>query len=708
MPMRGMDSLARDRGMGGRDRAGPGDLRLRAGFVSFGFGLVLYLFVQIGLVAGPILTRPVPPGTTDAYVYIAKAQQILGCFRQRCPALSDLRVQVVIPKGAAAKTAKRRSLAYQRELYQYHLAHSALLVGLKSLGLGWEAALNTVSIAGAVIIAFGLAWLLYGVFGAGPAGLALAILAFAIYPGYHGLHWVVPSNIAFGIGLLALAGVVSRPRWLHWALPFAVLAMVWMHPAGRIYALAALALYGGLVFRTEPRRWVTLAWSLAALASPLLVGALVERPSMSFAGLEGVAGWGFLEGVVKNARAALWAVYPWLYERGGFAILGLAAVGLWMIEPARAAGLRLLFALCACLSAASLLYVLPNYPAELFHRLWVLFAAVATGTASYALWTGTARLFAAFSGDRPPGRGPARRYVLLARLGAGGAIALVSLYIGIGSMVNGSRAALAKVQHMIVWGSMPLDRGQPGRVLAGLGARARVAYLDELSFVFYASRGGLRHGAVFGPAVEGTRLADRYYRAGGRVTLAVKALKDFYGLLPLRGERPIVVRSARPVDWSLARIKLRAPVKPVTLRVRLAGPEGRVATITVAADSTRWHALGLPKGSYATAIAIIRGDGQTLASIEGLRLAPTDRRTWPWDRGIEILRWNVSAGLAAALRGPAKPAKAKQKIVFRHRFLSADLVPKGCRNLGIIEDYGATVASRVSCGGPKKKTTRQR
>ena len=126
--------------------------------------------------------------------------------------------------------------------------------------------------------------------------------------------------------------------------------------------------------------------------------------------------------------------------------------------------------------------------------------------------------------------------------------------------------------------------------------------------------------------------------------------------------------------------------------------------ISFPAGATGWHALGLPKGSYSTAIAIVRGSGETAASIEGLRLAPTDRHTWPWDRGIKIVRWNVTAGLPAALRGPAGPAKSKQKTVFRHRFVSTDLVPAGCRNLGIIEDYGATVVSRVSCTGPAKKT----
>ena len=50
-------------------------------------GFALYVFVQVGLVFGPIIARPVPPGTTDAYVYIAKAEQLRVCLRQRCPAV---------------------------------------------------------------------------------------------------------------------------------------------------------------------------------------------------------------------------------------------------------------------------------------------------------------------------------------------------------------------------------------------------------------------------------------------------------------------------------------------------------------------------------------------------------------------------------------------------------------------------------------------
>ena len=165
----------------------------------------------------------------------------------------------------------------------------------------------------------------------------------------------------------------------------------------------------------------------------------------------------------------------------------------------------------------------------------------------------------------------------------------------------------------------------------------------------------------------------------------------------------MVVRSAAALDWSRARIKIRAPAAPMTLRLRLAGPGARTAVISVRAGAGGWYALGLAKGSYSTAIAIVRESGRRMASIEGLRLTPTDRRVWPWDRGIGIVRWNVGAGLAKALRGPARPAKSKRKTVFTHRFVSADLVPEGCRNLGVIEDYGATVASRVSCTEPAGK-----
>ncbi len=374
----------------------------------------------------------------------------------------------------------------------------------------------------------------------------------------------------------------------------------------------------------------------------------------------------------------------------------------------RSGPIRLLLVLSAGLLAASLLYVLPNYPAELFHRVWILFAVVATGTASYALWSGAGRLFAHFVGDVNDRQVGKARYARLARFVAAGLLAVVALYIGIGTVFNGSREVLAKARYMTSWGAIPMDRGQPARILAGLRAGERVAYQDELSLVFYASRGGLDHGAVYGPAVEDSPLAAIYYRAGGRVTRAVKALENFYGVLQLQSERPVVIRSKRPVDWSRVRINVEARKEPLTLRIRLAGPEPRESTISIPSGAAGWYALGLPKGWRSSAIAIVRGGGQSKGSIRGLRLAPTDRLAWPWDAGIRIMRWRVAASLAQALGGPARPAKSKQKTVYRYRFVSADLAPAGCRNLGVIEDYGATVASRVSCGESNKKAAAAR
>jgi hypothetical protein len=681
--------------------------------VLLALGFALYVFVQVGLVFGPIIARPVPPGTTDAYVYIAKAEQLRVCPLQDCPALVDLRAQVGREKDLPSQIARQRGLAHQRGLLQYHLVHSGLLAGLHWAGIGYELALNGLSVAGAVLVACAIAWLLTAAFGAGPAGLALALLAFAVYPGYHGLHWMVPSTMALGIGLLAWAAVLARPRGLSLILPLLVLLAAWTHPMGIVYGAAALVLHALLVPRRSPRGWIVLAIGAVAALSPLIAGFVVDRPSLSFRGLHAEAGWDFVDGVEKNLRAAWWAVRPWLNERGGGAILALAVLGLTLAVSARRRAVYALAAVVTGLLAASLIYVLPRYPGEIFHRVFVPFAIVVTGIAAFAVWRSVALFVAPRGPDDRHGIGAAMRSAagLSARIVAVALVAAAMVLSALGSFVNGSRAALGKARYMTAWGIMPLDRGQPARVLAALPKDARIAYYDDLSFYFYASRGGLAYGAVFGPAVAGTALEGRYYNAEGRVALSVRARDGFYGYVALRAHQPVVIRAARPIDWSAVRLDLWARGAAPVLEVRLLG-DARSPPVTVRLSGAQrgWTALGLPAGATAEAVIVTRRDGGPLAWIQGLRLAPGAGTAWPWDAGVTILQWTLPATVervAARLRREgAWPGRSKTVTV--HRFETAMLTPPGCRHLGIVADFGATVASRIACGpAPAERPARR-
>ena len=676
-------------------------------------GFALYVFVQVGLVFGPIIARPVPPGTTDAYVYIAKAEQLRVCLRQRCPALADLRAQVGRGPSLPDHVARQRGLADQRGLLQYHLTHSALLYALHLAGMGYELAVNVLSVGGAVMIACAIAWLLTTAFGAGPAGLALALLAFAVYPGYHGLHWIVPSSMALGFGLLSWAAVLARLRGLALILPLLILAAAWSHPIGSIYGAAALALYVVLFPWRSPRSWAAFTLGIVAAASPIIVAQFIERPSLSFQGLHAKEGWDFVAGVEKNLNAAWWAVRPWLNERGGAAVLALAAVGLVIAGPSRRRAIRALAMVVVGLAAASLLYVLPRYPGELFHRVFVPFTIVATGIAAFAVWRSVELFVAPRDPAERSGFGAAMRSAagLSVRIVAIAVVAMAGVLGAFGSFANGSRATLAKARYMTAWGIMPLDRGQPKRVLATLAKNVRIAYFDDLSFYFYASNGGLAHGAVFDPAVAGTALAARYYGADGRMALSVRARDGFYGYVALRARQPVVIRSARPIDWSQLRLNLsvRGPAVALDLRL-LDGASTPRATARLTAGKSGWSALGFAAGTKGSTLVITRRDGGTLAWVQGVRTAPAAKKTWPWDAGVTILQWKLPTpekNVIAQLRQDGDwPGQSKS--VAYHRFETAALTPPGCVHRGIVADFGATVASRIACGAvPAAKRVRR-
>jgi len=678
-------------------------LTTRPSALLLAVGFALYVFVQVGLVLGPIVARPVPPGTTDAYVYIAKAEQLRVCFFQQCPALSDLRAQLgreaKLPDGAM----RRRDLAHQRALLQYHLVHSGLLYSLRSAGLSYELALNALSVASAVLIAFAVAWLLIAAVGVGPTGLALALLAFAVYPGYHGLHWMVPSTMALGFGLLSWAAAVARPRGVAVLLPLLILLAAWTHPIGRVYGGAALALFALLVPWRKPRSWAVLVVGALAVASPLIVALFVDRPTLSFRGLPAGDGWDLWAGIQKNLNAAWWAVRPWLNERGGGPLLALAVIGLVLVGAERRRPVHALAAVAAGLLAASLVYVLPRYPGEAFHRAFVPFAIVATGIAALAAWRSVA-LFVAprdtagrsgFKAAMRSATGFSVRVVALAL------VAMAVVLSALGSFVNGSRASLGMARYMTAWGIMPIDLGQPGRVLKGLPKTARIAYFDDLSFYFYASRGGLAHGAVFGPAVSGTPTEARYYGAKRGVALSVRARDGFYGYVALRAHQPVVIRAARPIDWSRVRLNLSVRGAAPKLEIRLMrDPRAPLVAVPLAASKTGWTALGLATGTKGTALIVTRRDDGPLAWIQGVRIAPDAKTAWPWDAGVTILQWKLPTQTTrvVARLGQSGAWTNMSKTVTLHRFQTSMLTPPGCRSFAVVADFGATVATRIVCG----------
>ena len=672
----------------------------RSGRWALLVGLLVYLAAQLAIVVVPIVDRPVPPGTTDSYMYLSKAAQLRVCLRQTCPALADLKAQTRLDPKTPSKLARHRSVTYHRAIYQYNLLYTASLAGLNATGIGWELALIVVSVAGAVIIALGVAWLLAAAFGAGPAGLALVLLAFAVYPGFHGTHWIVPTNIALGLGLMSWAAVLARPPGLGLLLIVLLLAMVWMHTVGAIFGAIALLLYLLLVARGNFLRWWVLVLGSLAILSPWIAGLVIDSPALSYRGIEVGAGWTFTEGVVKNARAAWTAVYQWLIGQGGSVIVLVAIVALLVVRGRRAGRIRLLAGIATVVTAASLLFVFPSYAAELFYRLWVPFVIVMTGVAGFAIWHWIAAILGAEGGWSVGAVRASGRVVSIA------ACLAVVLSLSVAAIGGAARGASDKIRYMRNWGLMPLDRGQPGRVLAAADKARPILYRDDLSLYFYTLHGGFGHRTVYAPAVAKSPLAERYRRAAAGRTVAVGTVANFYGYLPFARGRPIAVAGRKGQDWKGLALLIDAGPEPVRLVVHVGTSQNPARVRLEVPAGSGWRPVTLPSGASARILTIERTDGGGRAWLLGLRVKGV-KTAWPWDRGIALAQSlrQMTPGRVAALVEPATgatasdPKSAPKQNVRLHRFRLRDLAVLGCRSVRVLEDRGATVAAEVDCAG---------
>ncbi len=639
----------------------------RAGKIVFAAGLVLYLVLQLSVVALPISLRRAPPVTIDAYAYLVHAAQLDGCFRQDCPALADLRRQMVTDPADPFAVNRERVRQQHRVFYQYHLPYAALVAGVRGIGLSWEAASNGVALAGAVVIAIAIAAFLVQLWGWGAAGVALAFLAFAVHPGFHGTHWIVPGSVALGIGFGAWAVVLARRSWPRWALVPILLLLVWVHPVGRIYAVIALGLRFMLMDRRARGDWAGLIAAGLAAATSSVAPWLIGRPDFSQPTIWRPDDWSYLAGVAENLTAAAAETTAWLATAGGLPLLILAVGGMLVVPVARRRAVYLLSLALAALSAVALLVPLPTYPAEIFQRVWIPFVVLLTGAAGYAAWT-------AFGHWREggPGSVPAVRRPLFLILT--GLLVLWAVFARVG---DGGAALWRKTGSMTAWGNMVLDPGQPARLLARVGPGGRVAYMEELSLYYYLTRGAMGRGAVYVPALAGPARTARWLGAEGRVRYVVNSLHGFRGQVALKQGAPVTIQLAKPVTSLWLRLGNPGPRSAIVLRA--GGAEKRLGAPPGLSD---WQRIDLPHAAARMTLDLVE-PGRTVW-LRGLRIEPGARLDWPWDRGV-TLRY--------VLIGADRDQK-DHRVDLR----SAALVPGACESLGVAEDRGAMVAIAVRCG----------
>jgi hypothetical protein len=662
----------------------------------FTAGVLLFTSIQLMMVVLPIMNRTVPVETDDAYTYMLKAVQMQSCFLQDCPALNDLRQQLTAASEKPNVTWIRYR-EYVRAFSIYHPLHSLILVSLHTAGLPLEDSYSAVEILGSLFLGLAISYWLYQMFGAGPAGIALLLLAFTPFPN-QGLHYVVPSNLALGIGMLTWGSLLRKDNRSHWIIIGSTLALILMHPVGRLYALLAMLLFVLLNFRQMNRKdWQIIGLSIFMIAMAFLLPLVITRPELSFPADPPPPDWNPSSGYYSNIRQAASFIASWMQLYGGFlmAVL-LILVGLVSLHPleqrARVVSMAVLL---GGLLGASLLQVLPRYPAEAFSRIWIPFAIFLTGLIAHGIWRWAAAvvhwtrqiLENGFQDFRDEG------WIL----STSGWACVLLLFFGVvlarntgNHLVDGQRILRETLAFTIDNQDSRFDDEQSSSLLET--GCDDVLYMFEVPMHVYFAHGALACGAIYHPALEGTPEEARWIQDNQNIGYVVTWNPTIRASVTTGGN-PLAVESGKslefyvPKSWTSGQIFLYLENAGGETRLNLSplptGPDEKRKVserIPIPVNWSGWQAIDIRAGELAQGFVLEAARGSGGIFLRGIRAESDSLLNWPWDQGL------------ALVQRPANPDVEATEINFN----TDGLIPYPDWTLTVIKDQGDTVLLKVN------------
>ncbi|MCX7049704.1 MAG: hypothetical protein NTX50_29995 [Candidatus Sumerlaeota bacterium] len=665
----------------------------------------------------PPLSRSEPVEPDDAYSYILKAEQLRADFFQTGPAWRDLRRQIDQPAPTAA-SAYWHSRLEQRLLLVYHPAHSILLAALRSAGMTWPKAYAAAQLLGCAILCLGVAAWLYMIWGPGPAGLGLLLLAPVYFKG-QGINQIVPSNFAMGIAFATWAMALASGKLADIGTPAGAFAMCAMHPAGRLYSLCAAGFYAWRHGLTGWRRRIILFLTLLPPLIFSLLPFLGANLRFSLQAATGPPGFRWSDGVLANAQELWGCVRAFINPDGGAAWIAAAiliALGFIALAPERRRAATLSGAAMGGLTLASVLYVLPFYPGAASQRFLIPFAIFLYGAMGQAAWTTAAAIGLSArkyyqpspeaSAEAPspqtppvslilpilpiPPFSPAALRVLLRRPWLMGlAAALILAYGGWseGRWLNANwRALSAGVKRNL----FRLDQSQVNLMLAQSSPEEGALYFDEVPLYFYLSNGAWKRRAVSYSAVRQTPAELPALRDNPSLRFAVfihpryrlpQATEDGI-FLPKGGGLEILCKTARRLgDFQfLFRSESRDNEVKIIVDDDRTGKQTIETWRVWPADFGDWDWRSMEqknKEMRTRRIVIAAQDDSPGIVLQGLRASASSELDWPWDEGITL------QALSDQLQ---KPVAA---------FGCDELRQMTGRSVRVIHDKGATVLVEI-------------
>lgn len=615
--------------------------RTKLGVVLFLIGTFIFIASQFYIVAGSQTGRALPVEVDDAYTYIVKAVQMHeGAFLQDTPALNDLRAQLTQPhpnKGIAWE----RYRHYHRNFVIYHPLHSLLLWGGHGFGLSWATAYNLLCVLGSVFIAVGIAFWLYTLWGYEAAGIALISLLFVVFQ-KQGLHYIVPSNLALGIAVFCWAYLMKTETPKRWVLLLFILAMLSMHPMGKLYALASLGIY--LFSRPILKKaFITTGIGVSVVALTFVLPHIISRPELSIEPDPLPDGFSYWDGIRQNVQFVSKNISRVaIPEKALLPFLFTPFVGIFFAPSRKRRKIFSTFLLLLGLFVASLFYVLPRYPGEMVSRMFIPVFVLFSGAAGYTLWVTLQVLKGTITAWL-------KKEVLQSRITKPELliflVCTVCLLIGVflvarkGYEVAVQRITYANktVRYMKERQDFAFDLEQPELLLSRIQHHESVVYMTGIPMYLYFANGFYRYGAVFYHALGEPSFEEElvHHNRNAAYLVAYSPLRDLpKHRIPLSPSYP-VIHLTHPLSENSLFLDCMTDATAGNLDMIVKNANG-TETFSYPLQEVGNTKIRLESAELArnASITLSVKDANKPVYITSIQVQPDSHLLWPWDTDI--------------------------------------------------------------------------
>ncbi len=655
----------------------------------FFFGIVVYILVHPGLIhLSTMLARQTPVEPDDAYSYILKAPQLQSCFWQDCPALEDLRQQFLIP-SPDKQVAWTRDRVYQRTIYLYPPLHSALLLGVHTLGFSWEKAYNILVLCGSLCMGGAIAYWLYSLFGYLVSGIAMILITVTLFEG-QGIHGIVPGNLALGIAMITWGIILQAGKYHRWVLPLCVLAMMTMHPIGKVYAVVTLMMYVFLhsPFSWSKKTWFSIGFCLGLIVLAFTLPLLISRPALSFQTTLKLSNvWNEYQ---TNATAAIHFVRKWTNSyRGNVVTVGtVLLIGLCSLAAEQKRKVLIMGGGLTFLYITSIFHLYPGYSATLVRRIWVPMGIFLTALLGQSLWGLGALAYhqhaqLVLSQKNTPGFHWQRfgRNIVI--------ILIAAVFMRLCQYTfTGYQRTTRFASSLVARTNISLDPAQPALVLSQSQKCPSILYLQETPMYFFLSHGAYQCGAVFYRAVAGTPQEKTWihdnkqlgYLVGWNPLDTCPVARE--GGLEFLPDGYFTLEIPRPQSLNHGELYLdnRGEKTTLTMQFLTTSPsQQRTISLQIPADWSGWITYVSQTSFQASALSLHIADQDGLVLLKGFRNMPGSTLNWPWDQGITLT---------------CQPSKS-EPISYTLDFTSASFSPLSDRIVHVIADSGSTILAKI-------------